>query len=486
MWSASSPVPPPLILPYRPVCWSSGLEAAAGGFAAERLVELARPLPEGTGVRLSDGRPAWESPTERRYTTSFILAEEAQLANWAQARWSRPGHPGYVEAGGLDYAQHATAEAVAGDAALVVIVGPAGTGKTSALRPGIDALTRHGRPVFAVAPTATAAAVLSTETGTPADTIHKLLHEHGRLKGPSPRFRLPAGATLLVDEAAMVATPTLAELAVLADRQRWRVVLVGDPLQYLPVGRGGMFDWLVEHGPTIELGRVHRFTEPWERDASLALRAGDTDALNVYQQHGRLHRGVPGEMDFDVLDHWARLRAGGESVVVLAANNDTVARLNDYAQYHRIQAGELNDNGPSVTTRAGVQLLVGDEIATRHNDRRLRTDQGDMVRNRDQWTITTINKTGDLTAAGRSGRVRLPADYVAVHVELAYAQTGHAAQGRTVDHSLLIVDANIDNRGVYVPLTRGRHSNHAYIAMEHRRPPHPTRRPRRSRVPGLG
>ena len=234
-----------------------------------------------------------------------------------------------------------------------MIVGPAGTGKTTALRPGIEALTRQGRPVFAVAPTATAAGVLTAETGVAADTIHKLLHEHRRPGGPSPRYRLPAGATLLVDEAAMVATPTLAELAVLADRQRWRVVLVGDPLQYLPVGRGGMFDWLVEHGPTIELGRVHRFTEPWERQASLALRAGDTDALIIYQQHGRFHRGVPGEMDFDVLDHWSRLRVGGESVVMLAANNDTVARLNDYAQYHRIQAGELNEHGPSVMTERG-------------------------------------------------------------------------------------------------------------------------------------
>ena len=147
-----------------------------------------------------------------------------------------------------------------------------------------------------------------------------------------------------------------------------------------------------------------------KRDASLALRQGNTDALNVYQQHGRLHRGVPGEMDFDVLDHWARLRAGGDSVVVLAANNDTVARLNDLAQYDRVQAGELDEQGPSVPTGAGVRLLVGDEIATRHPDRCLRTDRGDMVRNRDQWTVTTISKSGELIAACRSGRVRLPAE----------------------------------------------------------------------------
>ena len=52
------------------------------------------------------------------------------------------------------------------------------------------------------------------------------------------------------------------------------------------------------------------------------------------------------------------------------------------------------------------------------------------------------------------------------HVELAYAQTGHGAQGRTVDYSLLLVDREIDNRGVYVPMTRGKIENHAYVALD--------------------
>ena len=81
-------------------------------------------------------------------------------------------------------------------------------------------------------------------------------------------------------------------------------MLVGDPLQFLPVGRAGMFDWLVEHGPTIELDRIHRFTEAWERDASLALRTGQVDALALYEQHGRLHEGEPGEIDLAQGRHW--------------------------------------------------------------------------------------------------------------------------------------------------------------------------------------
>jgi hypothetical protein len=62
--------------------------------------------------------------------------------------------------------------------------------------------------------------------------------------------------------------------------------------------------------------------------------------------------------------------------------------------------------------------------------------------------------------------VRLPADYVAEHLELGYAQTSHANQGRTVDTALLLIDTPTDSRGVYTPMTRGRETNHAYVVVE--------------------
>ena len=86
-----------------------------------------------------------------------------------------------------------------------------------------------------------------------------------------------------------------------------------------------------------------------------------------------------------------------------------------------------------------------------------------MIRNRDQWTIDTVHRNGDLTVTGQTGTARLPAHYVQHHVELAYAQTSHATQGRTVDRSILVLDGPTDVRGVYVPMTRGRHHNDAYI-----------------------
>ena len=162
----------------------------------------------------------------------------------------------------------------------VVVVGPAGTGKTTMLRAAVDDLDRHGRPVFGVSTTAKAALTLERETGTQADTIAKLVHEWGQPeRPPDPEWRLRPGTTLIVDEASMIGTPNLHRLIELADSQHWRLALVGDPKQLQAVGLGGMFTELCASTRTIELEHVHRFTQPWEAAASLLLRQGDPWAL---------------------------------------------------------------------------------------------------------------------------------------------------------------------------------------------------------------
>jgi hypothetical protein len=89
-----------------------------------------------------------------------------------------------------------------------------------------------------------------------------------------------------------------------------------------------------------------------------------------------------------------------------------------------------------------------------------------MVKNRDHWTITDIHHDRSVTVTGRTGGIRLPADYVAEHLQLGYAQTSHATQGRTADTALVLVDTPTDSRGIYTPMTRGRDANHAYIVTE--------------------
>ncbi len=431
----------------------------------EHCVDISRPVPDGALLR-RDGRPVTESVADRALTTPAILAQEERLLAWAEHRMAHDPtespqavHRSEVE---LTGPQAETAAAVAGDADLVLVVGPAGTGKTTALAPAVAQLKADGRPVFGLAPSAAAADVLSTGTGVAADTIDKLLYEHNTNRRPDHRYDLPTGTTIIVDEAAMASTDKLDRLAALADDRGWRVAMIGDPMQFSAVGRGGMFEHLIDTHGAIELDQVHRFTHDWERQASLQLRRGDSTIAEIYDLEGRLHGGTATRMQANALHAWATARANGETVVLTAPSNETVARLNHAAQQQRIDTGEIDTAGRSVEA-GGYRLHAGDEIVTRRNHRRVRTDQGLPVRNRDQWTIDTIHRDGAITAHGPAGTVKLPADYVAEHVELGYAQTSHAAQGRTVDRSILVLDGPTDSRGIYVPMTRGRHHNDAYI-----------------------
>jgi hypothetical protein len=304
--------------------------------------------------------------------------------------------------------------------------------------------------------------VLSDETGIAADTLDKLLAEHRLTRPPGLFYDLAVGTTLVVDEAGMLPTAKLAELADLADVKRWRVVLVGDPQQFSAVGRGGMFGLLVDTFGAIELERVHRFEHAWEREASLRLRRGDVNVADVYDAHGSLHGGATLQMERAAVARWSQLRQSGKRALLMAPTNDAVERLNQRCQSARLRRGEVDADGPRAAA-GPYQILAGDEIATRHNDRHLVTDRGDMVRNRATWTVTDIHGDGSLTAAGRRGTVHLPATYVADHVDLAYPTTGVGAQGRTVDAGLLFLDGATDVRNLYVPMTRGTEANEAFI-----------------------
>jgi hypothetical protein len=431
-------------------------ELAEEVIARGRFIEYAPPALADTPVR-RDGRPISESPLDRRFTTPAIVAQEARILERADRWLDLGGVPDAIDDVGLDHAQRSVARTIAGTHQLVLVVGPAGTGKTTALRPAVRALQRRHRPVVGLAPSATAAAVLGAETGMRTDTVDKLLHD---LRTGQQR-PLPAGTTVIVDEAGMLATPKLDELTAAADAHQWRLVLVGDPMQLSAVGRGGMFGLLVDTHGAVELETVHRFTRSWEREATLALRAGRSDVLDLYERHGRLHDGLHGDVDIAVTTHWWQTRERG-TTAVLCASTDLARRLNRRVQATRLAAREIG--GPGRRLRSGEVLYVGDTVVTRRNDRALRTDRGVMVKNRARWEITGVSRDGAIRATGPDGRIELPAQYVDQHVELGYAETIHAGQGRTVDHGTLVIDGPVDAHGVYVGMTRGRHTNHVFVA----------------------
>ena len=446
--------------------WASVVERGVDRVVAD-LVDLDPPA--SGAARVGDGRSVWIEPTAARFTSDHILAEEEHVLTWAVDRQTDDPSPSdTVTADGLDVMQADAARAVAGRDRLVLVEGPAGTGKTTMLAAAVTDLEGQGRAVFGVAPTAKAAQVLGTETGMRTDTLAKLLHEHTRPdRAPQPAWTLPRGTTLVVDEAGMIGTSSLHALARLADRHDWRVVLVGDPRQLQAVGRGGMFAELTATGRVHELAAVHRFRHGWEAEASLALRRADVAALDAYEQHGRI---VPGTVEYQttrIATSWTHHSAAGRSVAVTASTNEHVDALNAAIQSERLKRGQLADRS-SIPIAGGERAHVGEIVVTRRNDRTLTTTTGDTVRNRDRWTVTATHTDGSITVTPIQGHgtVRLPVDYVREHVRLGYAATEHGNQGVTTDVAHHLVTPATTARGLYVGATRGRDRNDLHVITD--------------------
>ena len=457
---------------------------AAVAAAAERLddvVTVSAPERVSTPheLRRANGTPIWEAPAAKRSSTRTLLAAEARLLDAAGERVPAriPQEVAGMVLGDHDLAVDQLAvvrQLVAGDRRVQLLVGPAGTGKTTTMKALVDVWQRAGgRPVRGLAPTAAAASVLRTETGMDQAATIDYWATLRRTGQDSARFS--PGELVIVDEAGMAGTLNLDRVVQAATSDGAHVVLVGDPHQLAAIASGGGLRLIQNEVGAAQLSTVWRFADvdphtgkrvlrEWEAEASLGLRTGENDAIEAYFEHDRVRSGSREAMVEDIYTAWLRDQADAIESVMIATDNATVQALSDRARADRIAAGDVG--GPAVTLGNGSQASVGDIIVTRRNDRTLRVG-ADFVKNGDLWTVTAITPAGDLEVTGKHGRCVLPSEYTRTRVELGYAMTAHRAQGLTVDNVHALVDDSLSREVLYVAATRGRRRNQMYTVTEH-------------------
>ncbi len=361
----------------------------------------------------------------------------------------------------------AVRELLAGDERVGLLVGPAGAGKTRALRAVVDAWQSGGGSVVGLTVSQAAAEVLAVEAQVRAENTAKWLYETRR-----GRWQLPERPLLLIDEASMVATEDLVTLVAQARQAGGKVLLVGDPAQLSAIHIGGAFDLLAERHGAARLTEIRRFTHAWEADASILLRDRDPAGIDAYTMRGRIHGGRLAELETCLFDAWHADALGTddhgrrETVAMIVATNEQAAVLGDRARRALIAAGHVDD-GPTVTLADNV-ASVGDHIVTRRNDRRLTSADGGWVVNGQTWTVTQVHVDGaaEVVRHADGATLRLPGDYLTAHAHLAYATTTHRAQGMTVDRAHATVDVDTTHQQLYVAATRGRHANHLWVAVD--------------------
>jgi hypothetical protein len=454
-----------------------------------RSVALVPPrdgIGEPQALRRTDGSSVYTVAGADLYTSQRILDAERRLVLAAGRRDGSAVDESAVDLALLEMAANGTA-LDAGQASLVrqmctsgarlqLAIAPAGAGKTTAMRALTLAWTQDGGQVLGLAPSAAAAAVLAEQTGISADTLAKLTWslDHGEL----PEWAAAVGPSTLViiDEAGMADTLSLDAAVQFALDRGASVRLIGDDQQLAAIGAGGVLRDIKHTYGALHLTELHRFTNPAEAAASLALREGNPTALDFYLKHGRVHVGDLAKTTDDAFTAWVSDQASGLDAIMLAPTRDLVADLNRRARNHRL--GNVTARR-EVRLADGNQASVGDVIITRSNDRRLRLTATDWVKNGDRWTITRIGPSGDLTVRHNRSQltVRLPSDYVNEATGLGYASTIHAAQGVSADTMHGLATGQESRQQLYTMLSRGRHANHLYLQVVGDGDPHTVIRP---------
>jgi conjugative relaxase-like TrwC/TraI family protein len=254
----------------------------------------------------ADGESVYEVHHSGRYATRSALNEEQYLLARCRSRTIRPlpdvqieAHMAAASGPGLSADQAAAVRGVLASSGDVnVIVGPAGTGKTTTMGVVSAAWQANGGTVVGLAVTQTAANELAQATGGKAENIAKLLYETRRIDRAAfpvhaARWGIGAGQLVIMDEAGLTDRAAMVAVARLCEQAGAKLVLVGDHEQLESPEACGAMRLIAQTAGTFELGQVHRFVHVWERDASLRLRAGDVGVLDEYAEHGRIYGGTP-------------------------------------------------------------------------------------------------------------------------------------------------------------------------------------------------
>ncbi len=225
----------------------------------------------------------------------------------------------------------------------------------------------------------------------------------------------------------------------------------------------------------VQLAEAVRFTEQWERDASLQLRAGDAAVLEVYDEHGRLAGADPDK---------AMATAVRRYVASYLAGRDTLLMIHDRARCREASRLIRDDlihlgivqPGREAKLADGARASAGDLIICRDNDHALEAGvPGRTLANGDTLLVESV---GDghmmvrlaLDCDPETGQRRF-ADHAFAYrgyatADLAYAVTGHSAQGRTVQSGIGLLAGTESRQWMYVAMTRGTEGNWAVAFTE--------------------
>ncbi len=408
--------------------------------------------------------PLGEYRREERFTTQEVLQAEKQLlataAGLRQAE-SPIANPPWITDLVLD--QHPTLSSeqrtaiesvTASRGGIQLVSGMAGTGKSFAFGVAREIWEIQGLSVAGACLSGKAASGLQEGSGIPSQTLHRLLGEIQR----GERVLDPR-SVVLIDEAAMVGTRQLRDVAVACSTAGAKLVLAGDAGQLQSIEAGGGFAALSRSLGTADLTQILRQREAWARKAVKDFAFGRAEvALAAYDARGLLTvQAEPESAEGRLLADWCRTgRDDPRGRVILGGTQAEVARLNALAQQARLDAGRLVGE----PVRVGEErFFLNDRVLFLRNNATLGVFNGEM------GTLMNREGTALTIAMDHTRDVKIDCAKYS-HLQLGYAMTTHRAQGITAEEVFVLTGTMQSRELTYVQASRARGTTRIYISGE--------------------
>lgn len=362
----------------------------------------------------------------------------------------------------LNTEQRAAVEKLGGTPGGVqVMVGDAGTGKSSTMYAVREAHEAAGLRIIGTSTGGKASAELMQSSGIQSRSIAKLRSDLERGKETLDRR-----SVLVIDEAGMTGSRDMATLMRAANDAGAKVILVGDHKQLSPVAAGETFKALDTQLGSARLEQISRQNQEWERGTVKELSRGEaSQAIKTYAEQNRIH--VNATYDKAIKDvatrHVQNMReVGADKTVALAATNHAVDAINRQVRSELVKDGQLKDAHAFTTQdkdrnsgQREIELAKGDRVMTASGDAKAGYLNGDAGR-----VVDMDTKTGTI-----SMRLDRTGETVQIKTETAelrhgYAMTTHKAQGSTYDRATVYLDSNTSRELSYVQASRAREETH--------------------------
>ncbi len=340
-----------------------------------------------------------------------------------------------------------------------LVLGVAGSGKTTAVRCVAEAYAAAGYQVVGTATSGQAARTLGREADigesrTLASLLWRLDHH---------TLALTARHVVVLDEAGMTDDPAMLRLLTAADLAGAKVVMVGDHRQLDAVGPGGALRAVLNRNPghVYVLDENVRQDDPGEREALAELRAGDVaQAVAWYAEHDRIriapdHDGALQAM----VDAWADDAFAGKDAAMYAWRRTNVDALNRLARDRCAIAGRLQ--APDLAAD-GRHYSAGDLIVT------LAPAADGQVVTSERGVVEAVDvRHRALTVRMDDGRLERLAGEELGKDRLAhgYAITVHRSQASTVDVAHRLEDGG-GRSLAYVSMSRAREANSVHVVAD--------------------